>query len=162
MHIVYCHAPYAMQCISYGRPKRVMSSTLTLCCLSCGLVLYEGSNPRGVPHSENKILRKWIKPAVAGSWTQDTSGLSRQWSATEPQQPATTSPNNFMCYTGGTEYFSRTPAATLHVPSQFRVVGLRLLWLSGWQKCPVFDSQFSTQCISKLCMRHAPQEIFLK
>ena len=27
------------------------------------------------------------KPAVAGSQTQDTSGLSRQCSATEPQQP---------------------------------------------------------------------------
>ena len=26
-------------------------------------------------------------PAVAGSQTQDTSGLSRQCSATEPQQP---------------------------------------------------------------------------
>ena len=30
---------------------------------------------------------KWKKPAVAGSWTQDTSGFSRQCSATEPQQP---------------------------------------------------------------------------
>ena len=28
------------------------------------------------------------KPAVAGSQTQDTSGLSLQCSATEPQQPA--------------------------------------------------------------------------
>ena len=30
---------------------------------------------------------KWKKLAVAGSQTQDTSGLSRQCSATEPQQP---------------------------------------------------------------------------
>ena len=30
---------------------------------------------------------KWKKPAVAGNWTQDTSGLSRQCSATEAQQP---------------------------------------------------------------------------
>ena len=34
------------------------------------------------------------KPAVAGSRTQDTSGLSCQCSATEPQQPTATIPHN--------------------------------------------------------------------
>ena len=34
-----------------------------------------------------KIEESEKKPAVAGSRTQDTSGLSRQCSATEPQQP---------------------------------------------------------------------------
>ena len=39
------------------------------------------------------------KPAVAGSRTQDTSGLSRQCSATEPQQPDDHQPSQSSMYT---------------------------------------------------------------
>ena len=49
---------------------------------------------RILSHVENKMLwgensEKWKGPAVARSWTQDTSGLSRQCSATTARQPPT-------------------------------------------------------------------------
>ena len=51
------------------------------------------------------------KPAVARSRTQDTSGLSRQCSATEPQQLDNHQPSqsSYMYCTGGTECLSSTP-----------------------------------------------------
>ena len=57
--------------------------------------------------------RKVKKPAVAGSRTQDTSGLSRQCSATEPQQPDNHQPSQSSICTAqsGTECFSRTPGS---------------------------------------------------
>ena len=42
---------------------------------------------------------KWKRPAAAGSRTQDTSGLSRQRSATEPRQPDNHQPSQSSMYT---------------------------------------------------------------
>ena len=59
---------------------------------------------------EAKIERKAKRPAVAGSRTQDTSGLSCQCSATEPQQLDDHQPLILYMYCkGGTECLSRTP-----------------------------------------------------
>ena len=52
----------------------------------CGWVLGLGPRLSFMQLKPNTFGKKW-KPAVAGSQTQDTSGLSRQCSATEPQQP---------------------------------------------------------------------------
>ena len=52
---------------------------------------------------ENRV--KWKKPAFAGSQTQDTSGLSRQCSATEPQQPGNHQPSQSSIYWGLTRKF---------------------------------------------------------
>ena len=52
------------------------------------------------------------KPAVTRSRTQDTSGLSRQYSATEAQQPDNHQPpQSFISTTLGTECLSRIPGS---------------------------------------------------
>ena len=48
---------------------------------------------------EAKIEESEKKPAVTGNRTQDTSGLSRQCSATEPQQPDDHQPSQSSMYT---------------------------------------------------------------
>ena len=59
------------------------------------------------------------RPAVAGSRTQDTSGLSRQCSATEPQQPDNHQPSQSSICTA--QVLLNAPvthlAATQYVPS---------------------------------------------
>ena len=67
-------------------------------------------------------LRKVKKPAVAGSRTQDTSGLSRQCSATEPQQPDDHQPSQSSMYTAQVVLNASVAhlAATQYVLSELR------------------------------------------
>ena len=48
---------------------------------------------------EAQIEESEKRPAAAGSRTQDTSGLSRQCSATEPRQPDSHQPSQSSMYT---------------------------------------------------------------
>ena len=62
------------------------------------------------------------KPAVARSRTQDTSGLSRQCSATEPRQPDDHQPSQSSICTAQVVLNASVanPAATQYVPSELR------------------------------------------
>ena len=64
--------------------------------------------------------KKMKRPAVTRSWTQDTSGLSHQCSATEPQQPDIHQPSQSSI--GTAQKVLNAPvaylAATQYVPSE--------------------------------------------
>ena len=68
------------------------------------------------------------KPVVAKSQTQDSSGLSRQCSATEHNSQTTINPHNplYIYCTGGTEYLSSTPAMAA---TQYVATIVRDLWV---------------------------------
>ena len=77
------------------------SDALTCTCMwLCAISFAEST----LPHAGNKFrcyevkIEESEKPAVVRSRTQDTSGLSRQCSATEPQQPDNHQPSqSSMC-----------------------------------------------------------------
>ena len=76
------------------------------------------------------------RPAVAGSRTQDTSGLSCQCSATEPRQPDNHQPSQSSMYTAQMVLNASVVhlAATQYVPSELCAVYIEDCegwWLSG-------------------------------
>ena len=73
---------------------------------------------------------KWKRSAAAGSRTQDTSGLSRQCSATEPRQPDNHQPSqsSICTCTGGTECLSRTLASHSVLGVDWKILSIRSWW----------------------------------
>ena len=80
------------------------------------------------------------KPAVTGSRTQDTSGLSRQCSATEPQQPDNHQPSQSSICTAQVVLNASVAhlAATQYVPSENSLHQERTHaeWFTHWRLKP--------------------------